>query len=95
MQLYIYIKKNSQLPYYTIYGTYIDYLNSCQHITSTRGTFASLEPVVNTKESDVNTRPDLIRKTTLLISVKYNQVIWVDFGNLSKDKRTKVKVHYS
>lgn len=59
-------------------------MNSCQYIVAPDGTFKSLEPVWDSTSY-------LERKTSLLISVKANQVIWVDFENLDV-RRQKVKV---
>lgn len=61
-------------------------MNSCQHITSnSNGVFESLKPIMNSQYENAtnNTRPDLIRKTTLLISADPNQVILLDFSKYS------------
>jgi len=73
-------------------------MNSCQHISSsTNGTFPSKEPFeFKPKDSNVLIKAqNLAKKYTLLISVKPDQVIWVDFAKLdNSNKRTKVKVYY-
>jgi len=43
--------------------------------------------------SNLYTRPYLARKTTLLISVKPDHVIWVDFAKFDGSQGTKVKVY--
>jgi len=76
-----------------VYWNSLDYMRPCQHITSASGVFGSLEPVVTSQESpDGGIRSDLRRKNTLLISVKPNQVIYMDFENQGVNKSTQIKV---
>ncbi len=77
------------------YNILIDNWNSCQHVTSSSGTFSSiLEPVArstNNMNSGKATNQDKTT-STLLISAKPDQFIWVDFAKLDGNQRTKVKV---
>ena len=66
----------------------------CRHLTASSGSLASTDNRSNATQSGSNT----VYKgpTTVLISAKPNQIIWMDFAKfkIHSDKRTKVKVLY-
>ena len=70
---------------------YTDSKPMCQHYTTPSGVISAyIEPnsvALNSTKSDQKEGP-----TTLLVSAKPNQVIWLDFAKLSEDKKTIVKV---
>ncbi len=61
-------------------------------MTSPSDTFTAMGAVGRSGYSFTAARPLVIRKTSLLISVKANQVIWVDFAKLDNNKKTKMEV---